>query len=168
MKFTPCDIYLIQLQIFYYQNAKKHQSRFVVNGSLFSSRDESKKLMEIIMSRVVEPPTQEETNKEEIIADYLPSTRPTRPSYLNTFHPNSSVDLVHTPHTSSAAIVEAKKWVEEKRLRSNIDSHPSCGPTLKTDFFSRVIIIFFIVKVFFYLFVFFFLIKTTFICVSGE
>lgn len=93
------------------------------------------------MSRVVEPPTQEETIKEEISPDYSPSTRPTRYSYSNTFNPNSSTDLAHTPHTSSEAIIEAKKWVREKSLTPN--SHSSCGPTLNTDFFRGVIIIFY-------------------------
>lgn len=102
------------------------------------SRDES-----FIQSRVVRPPMTE-NSKEEIDANfpnrnndegtasprnnYSLGGNPCSPGYVNTFHTKSSADQTCTSHTTSMAVMEVKKWVDEKRLSSSSKSSPSYGP----------------------------------------
>ncbi|XP_010929270.1 uncharacterized protein [Elaeis guineensis] len=120
------------------------------------TRDECNRLTEIIQSRVIESPftevvedgTQKETSNRvpgSAIAfagawrslnqnNKLLESVQYSASKLNAFSPGSSAVQACTPDLHDTAIMEAKKWLEEKKLVSNSKHDPDCGPcTLNTD-----------------------------------
>ncbi|XP_008810009.1 uncharacterized protein LOC103721530 isoform X2 [Phoenix dactylifera] len=137
----------------------RSKSKLVIEQLLMQetfTRDECKRLTEIIQSRVIESPftevvedgTQKETSNRatgSAIAfsgawrslnqsKKLPELVQYSASKLNVFSPWSSAVQACTPDLRDTAIKEARKWLEEKRLASSSEHDPDCGPcTLNTD-----------------------------------
>ncbi|EHA8592596.1 putative protein KAKU4 [Cocos nucifera] len=124
------------------------------------TRDECNRLTEIIQSRVIESPftevvedgTQKATGSAIAFSGAWRSLKNKKlleslqysASKLNAFSPGSSAVQACTPDLHDTAIMEAKKWLEEKMLASNSKHDPDCGPcTLNTDMLQYVSIAFY-------------------------
>ncbi|KAG6519236.1 hypothetical protein ZIOFF_022728 [Zingiber officinale] len=103
------------------------------------SRDECERLTKLLQSRVVDSPLANRDLGHTVDSSgawlylkqspNLPGSFPYSPGDLSPKTPAFSTPDVHNP-----AVMEAKKWLEEKKLPSNSKVDPALGPcTLNTD-----------------------------------
>ncbi|XP_017700927.2 protein KAKU4-like isoform X2 [Phoenix dactylifera] len=135
----------------------RSESKLVIEQLLMQetfTRDECNRLTKIIQSRVIEAPftgvVRDGTHKEtsdratssatacsgawRSLNQNLPESIQYSASKLEAFSPGSSAVQACTPDLRDTAVMEAKKWIEEKRLESSSKHNSDCGPcTLNTD-----------------------------------
>ncbi|CAL9751581.1 unnamed protein product [Musa acuminata subsp. burmannicoides] len=118
------------------------------------SRDECDRLIKLIQSRVVDSPEFVHDGSERGVTNRgtgnaidpsgawlslkqnmgLPESLQCSPGDLSSLSPRTPAFRGCTPDVHSAAVMEAKKWLEEKKLSSNSKVDSVCGPcTLNTD-----------------------------------
>ncbi|CAL9091522.1 unnamed protein product [Musa textilis] len=118
------------------------------------SRDECDRLIKLIQSRVVDSPEFVHDGAERGVTNRgtgnavdpsgawlslkqnmgLPESLQCSPGDLSSLSPTTPAFRGCTPDVHSAAVMEAKKWLEEKKLSSNSKVDSVCGPcTLNTD-----------------------------------
>ena len=151
--------------------------KFLTGISYALPRDECNRLTKLIQSRVIEAPftgvveggTHKGTSDratssataflgawQSLNQNLLESIQYSA-SKLNAFSPGYSAIQACTPDLRDTAVMEAKKWLEEKRLASSSKHTFDCGPcTLNTDRLQYVSIAFY----------FFFLSLFAFLCLK--